>query len=349
MAEATMATAQSTIEGHWVRLLPATAYAPAALEELMYRLGRLPEMVAPGMAGVPAGSRFGEPAIIVDTESGDALGVISNIELGDFPGVVGLVIYVDEQRARAGYAMEAYFRYVERIFELGATKVQMEVMSFNAPVHRIMRKIGARPEAVLREHFYIAGRHWDATLYGFDRQAWQQVDRRYRGWLSRPRALASSRQNLDVLRNTREESPMKVDYLILADAAIVADGKHYLHGAGWESLNARSFPALHPHMSAALRLRVPAGGAPSHRIGANLVNPAGMSILTAPIYTDIDTGAAGADPPAEDQAFTLVFNFEGLRFTTAGTYAVVVTVDGAEAHRADFQLRQISEVQGVGQ
>jgi RimJ/RimL family protein N-acetyltransferase len=331
-------SARSTIDGAWVRLTSVAAHSPVAIEDLQYRLGLRAEMVAPGMEGTPAGSRFGDATIISDSDSGEMLGIIGNVEIADYPGVAGLVIYVDEHRARTGYAMIAWFRYVDRMFELGAIKVQMEVLSFNTPVHRIMRRIGARPEAVLREHFYIAGRHWDATLYGFDRQAWQAVDRRYRDVVRHPAAVASSRQDPGVRRLVREAIAMKVDYLILADAAIATDGKHYLHGAGWDSLVASSLPVFHRHMSAALRLRLPGTG-PALRLGVDVLNPEGVSILAAPIYNDLVPGDSSPAKASDEQAIALVFNFDSLHFAQAGTFAVVVSVDGVELHRTPFYVR----------
>ena len=215
-------------------------------------------------------------------------------------------------------------------------------MSFNTPVHRIMRKIGARPEVVLREHFYIAGRHWDGTLYGLDREAWAAVDDRYREIVSRPAAVGSSRQDSDPHRNNREETSMKVDYLILADAAIAADGKHYLHGAGWETIGARALPVFHSQMSAALRVLVPAGDPPS-RLGLDLVDPDGGSLLPAPLYADVGPVATPLGGLGPEQAICLVFNFGGLHLSTPGQHAVVLSVDGAEVHRTTFQVQVIPE------
>ena len=330
-------SAASTIDGNWIRLVPVAAYPDEAIEDLRFRLGLRPEMAAPGVDGRPAGSsRFGEAAVIADEWTGDLLGVIGNVEIGNFPGVAGLVIYVDEERTRAGYAMEAWWRYVERIFALGATKVQMEVLEFNTPVHRIMRRIGARPEAVMRQHFYIAGRHWDGTLYAFDRPAWEAVDRRYREKVMRPVALRSSRQREDLLQPRREAPALKVDYLLFADAAIAADGKHYLHGAGWDSIVAPMFPVFHRHMSAALRLRL-RPGTPTERLAVDVVDPTGASLLAAPNYTDVRPNEVSAD--GSDQVICLVFGFDSLHFTSAGEYAAVVSAGGIEVHRESFHVR----------
>ena len=39
---------------------------------------------------------------------------------------------------------------------------------------------------------------------------------------------------------------------ILADAAYVANGKFFIHGGGWDSIFAMSFPASHPSMALAM-------------------------------------------------------------------------------------------------
>jgi hypothetical protein len=339
MAEAasTVLSTRSVLDGRWVRLVPLAAFPKAAIDDLRVRLGLHPEMVAPGLEGAPVGgSRFGDAAIITDLQTGEMLGVIGNTEIGDYPGVAGLVIYVDEQRVRVGHAMEAYFRYADRIFALGATKIQMEVLEFNTPVHRIMRKIGARPEAVLREHFYIAGRHWDATLYGLGRQDWSALDQRYRPVVERRPAPTSPPQSHTYPATRQEANTVKIDYLVLADAAIVADGKHYLHGAGWETIMAGSFPAFQRHLSAALRLRL--GPGPAHRLGVDVLDSAGTSLLTAPTYADITPqGTTSAGHP-DGPALCLVFNFDGLHFPAPGAYAVVLSVDGAEMHRTPFRV-----------
>ncbi|HEV1997639.1 MAG TPA: GNAT family protein [Candidatus Dormibacteraeota bacterium] len=336
----------STIDGRWTRLVPVAAYTDTAIEDLRFRLGLRPEMVAPGIDGAAAGSsRFGDAAIIAEVGTGRPLGILGNVEIGDYPGVTGLVIYVDQENTRTGYAMEAWFHYVQRMFDLGATKIQMEVMSFNIPVHRIMRKIGARPEVVLRQHFYIAGRHWDGTLYAFDRKDWAAVERRYGDIIPRVAAVGGSRLG-PVQSHERaplivsEGERVKVDYLILADAAIAADGKHYLHGAGWDTVIASAFPVIHRHVSAALRLRLPNQDS-RHRLGVDVVGPDGASLLASPIYTDVAPDPTMPANGAEDQALCLVFNFDGLRLGGPGTHAVVVNVDGVEAHRSPFQVRTI--------
>ena len=59
-------------------------------------------------------------------------------------------------------------------------KVQMDVLSFNATVHRLMAKIGAHADATFREHFFIAGRFWDVVSYSLTRDEWHDVGASYR-------------------------------------------------------------------------------------------------------------------------------------------------------------------------
>lgn len=43
---------------------------------------------------------------------------------------------------------------------------------------------------------------------------------------------------------------------MLADAAQALDGKLYIHGGGWDTITAKSFPTFHPSMALALLFRV---------------------------------------------------------------------------------------------
>jgi hypothetical protein len=49
---------------------------------------------------------------------------------------------------------------------------------------------------------------------------------------------------------------MQVTTAMLADAARVENGKVYVHGGGWDTINASSFPTTHPSLALVLVLRV---------------------------------------------------------------------------------------------
>lgn len=142
---------------------------------------------------------------------------------------------------------------------------------------------------------------------------------------------------------------MEVDYLVLADAAAAADGKHYIHGAGWDTIFAGSFPVQHPTTSAAVRLRIPwtATNQP-HGLELDVIDADGASILPNPpglIKGDINVGRPAHLSPGDDQVVCLVFNLLGLRFEGPGTYSVVFRIDGSEEARQPFRLAQLGTAQ----
>lgn len=135
---------------------------------------------------------------------------------------------------------------------------------------------------------------------------------------------------------------MQVDYLVLADMATVAEGKLYIHGAGWDSLFAGSFPVTHPVMGIAIRLRIPwTDTNQPHRLELDAVNEDGQSILPAPpgpIQGTINVGRPSQLKPGQDQALALAFTINGLTFADPGIYAIIVRLDGLEVDRAAFSV-----------
>jgi hypothetical protein len=135
---------------------------------------------------------------------------------------------------------------------------------------------------------------------------------------------------------------MNVDYLVLADAAAVADGKLYIHGAGWDNLLSGSFPVTHPSMSAAIRLRIPwtETNLP-HTLELDVVNEDGQSILPTPPGPIRGTVSVGRPPRlqhGQDQVLPLVINVNGLKFDQPGIYAVILRLDGLDAARSPFTV-----------
>jgi uncharacterized protein DUF6941 len=136
---------------------------------------------------------------------------------------------------------------------------------------------------------------------------------------------------------------LQVDYLVLADAAAVAEGKHYIHGAGWDTLAASAFPAVHPVMGVAVRLRIPwADTNQPYMLVIDLIDADGRSILPAasgPLCAPVTIGRPAHVPPGTDQVLPLVFTFHGLRFPAPGTYALVLRVGGEDLARTTFHVR----------
>lgn len=135
---------------------------------------------------------------------------------------------------------------------------------------------------------------------------------------------------------------MDLDYLVIADAAVVADGKHYIHGAGWDVIWATTYPAVHSALSVALRLRVPWGDTNQpHNLQVDVVDADAVTILTNPpggMGGPVTTGRPPILPIGEDQVIPMTFTYAQVSFRAPGTYAVVVRIDGLERGRAPFRV-----------
>jgi hypothetical protein len=57
---------------------------------------------------------------------------------------------------------------------------------------------------------------------------------------------------------------MQITTAFLADAAIVANGKLYVQGGGWDTIFCPTFPSTHPSMAIALIFRVEYSEAPAN-------------------------------------------------------------------------------------
>ena len=136
---------------------------------------------------------------------------------------------------------------------------------------------------------------------------------------------------------------LQIDYLVLADAAAAAEGKHYIHGAGWDTLLAGNFPAVHPALSVAVRLRIPWSDTnQEHMLELDVIDADGKSILPetqGPLRMPFAIGRPAAVPTGTDQVVPLVFNFQRLQFASPGTCAVVMRISGEDMARSPFHVR----------
>jgi hypothetical protein len=139
---------------------------------------------------------------------------------------------------------------------------------------------------------------------------------------------------------------MQVDYLILADSVAVAEGKHYIHGGGWDTLYTFSFPALHPILGVAARLRVPV-----NEQGEQLAlevdiqgGEEGNSILPDPIQGIVSADRPPHAPPDSDLLLHLAFSFASLQFNSPGTYRIVLRVDGQPLAESPFKVIPLPEL-----
>ena len=137
---------------------------------------------------------------------------------------------------------------------------------------------------------------------------------------------------------------MQVDYLILADAVAAAEGKQYIHGAGWDTLGLPQFPAV-VSFGVAARLRT---AAPETAAGVeleiDLVTRNDLSLLSNPPGPPRgrlglrDEAAVVAD---YEQRLPIVWTFSSVPFAEPGSYAVVLRANGVELARTPLIVTQL--------
>jgi hypothetical protein len=140
---------------------------------------------------------------------------------------------------------------------------------------------------------------------------------------------------------------LQVDYLVVADAALAANNRHYIHGT-IDVLWAAAFPVTHPALSIAIRLRVPWNDANTpFPIEIDLVDPDEESILPERPQGTITMGRPATAIPGEDGLVPLVYNLVMVQFRKSGTHGVVLRVSGHELQRARFQVRLVANRQTI--
>jgi hypothetical protein len=131
---------------------------------------------------------------------------------------------------------------------------------------------------------------------------------------------------------------VRVDYLVLAEAAAV-EGRHYIHGAGWDALLTPRFPVVHPIMSVAVRLRIPwTDTNQPHVLELDVADADEQSILREPVRGSVNLGRPPHLAPGSDQVVCLALNLVALQFARPGTYVVTLKVEGADDVRPPFNV-----------
>jgi len=144
---------------------------------------------------------------------------------------------------------------------------------------------------------------------------------------------------------------MTIDYMVLADAAAAPEGKHYIHGGGWDQIWATRFPTTHPLIAVAFLLRVPWNDANiPQRVELDVVNADGASILPSPpgaMGGPITVGRPAGAVPGNDLLVPFVFNLAMLTFPEPGDYVVTMSIDGKEAKRFPIHLTTMPPRPGI--
>lgn len=126
---------------------------------------------------------------------------------------------------------------------------------------------------------------------------------------------------------------------MLADSAQIVNGKLYVLGGGWDTLVVSGpFPVSRP-CGLAIAFRLPTSGAGQHKAArVQIVDLEGTStIATADVQFQVGPPAIADDDLPQRVQLAAGLN---LSFPKAGTYVVMVSVDGDEIGRTRFRVVQ---------
>lgn len=145
----------------------------------------------------------------------------------------------------------------------------------------------------------------------------------------------------------------------LADSVVVAEGKLYAQGVGWNMILPQTLPHRQPRIGIGMLIRVPytATNQP-HRFVLRVDDQDGnaLPIGDAPAGTETPDGKVrriegefnmGRPPtisPGDEQIVPLAVNIDGMVFEDAGAYRFVLEVDGTEVKSLPFRLNQLPQM-----
>ncbi|MGH7903762.1 MAG: DUF6941 family protein [Candidatus Dormibacteraceae bacterium] len=131
--------------------------------------------------------------------------------------------------------------------------------------------------------------------------------------------------------------PIRMTAMFVADHAEAVGGKLYVTGGCWDRLAAGELPAVHPHLSLAISMRVPSPSRPErHSLNVRLLDPEGHDALGGGVRSEFEVAPLPEHPP--ELPVLMVVNFNALQLRLAGRYDFAVLVDGEELARTDFQV-----------
>jgi hypothetical protein len=131
---------------------------------------------------------------------------------------------------------------------------------------------------------------------------------------------------------------MDLTRVLVADAAVVQGGKLYIHGGGWDAIQATSLPVVHPSLSIAFVMRVEYSEAMTDiPIVIELLDddekPAGPRI-DGKVRVGHPAIAQPGNPIFVPQAIT----FPMLQFARYGTYRFRVSSNGVTLGETPFRI-----------
>jgi hypothetical protein len=133
---------------------------------------------------------------------------------------------------------------------------------------------------------------------------------------------------------------IRVDCLLLADGALVSNGKLYIHGGGWNFLNFRDRDAART-IHVAGRIIVPwskSEGELFFQLHLEHIVEGSVSVLAPILQLKLRQRPHTGKSEGPETATPFAFDMGAVSFSHPGEYAYVVTHDGEELARTRFQV-----------
>ncbi len=133
-----------------------------------------------------------------------------------------------------------------------------------------------------------------------------------------------------------------IDLALLADAVQAVEGKLNILGGGWDTLYVSGFPARHPSLAIALRIRVPwSRTGTAIQVGVELQDADGNSMLPGGQLRHVvrvPRREGRMDRP--DIGVVRSFTINNLTFPGPGDFSFVISIDDEVTTRLRFSVRQ---------
>jgi len=153
---------------------------------------------------------------------------------------------------------------------------------------------------------------------------------------------------------THDPGTFTIDAM-LCDSAVVAEGKLYVQGAGWNMLSTPQFPFVQSRIGLAVVIGVPYTETNrEHRLHVRLESEDGAQLPLGPPVADPDqpggvqratgvgaqfnVGRPAVLQPGDRQNLPFAINLDQLGFESAGAYSFVLSIDGDEVNRLAFRV-----------
>lgn len=129
---------------------------------------------------------------------------------------------------------------------------------------------------------------------------------------------------------------MKLEWLILADAAEVIGNKLYLMGGGWDRLTVHTDFPVAQHLGIAVSIAVePTELGQTHEFALDVQSPEGKWL--ASLEADFEVTLPKGSDSKKNQRWQFASSMD-LSLDVAGAYAIVIFLNGQEVGRQIFEV-----------